>query len=66
MVDRTGQTWQEDTKIFVVVGPPVNRGFWERHPVCFLDDESEEAFDQCFIDEGGLPWEKQPYMRRLL
>ncbi len=65
MTDRTGQTWQEDRKIFVVVGEPANGALWERHPVCYLDDGGTLTKDAAHVDEGGIPWEKQPYMRRI-
>lgn len=60
---RVGQTWQENDKIFVVVGPPVSRDFWDRHPVCYLDDKETGA--ETFVDEGEIAWESQPYMQRL-
>lgn len=65
MKDRTGQTWQEDRKIFVVVGGPADGHLWSRHPVCYLDDGGAPAQDVGYVDEGGIAWEKQPYMQRL-
>lgn len=65
MTSRVGQTWQEDLKIFVVVGEPAEVGLWDRHPVCYLDDGGSPTQDEAHVDEGGIPWEKQPYMRRL-
>ncbi len=66
MNDRTGQTWQEDRKIFVVIGAPAeDGGWWARHPVCYLDEDGTPSGDPGHVDEGGITWEEQPYMQRL-
>ncbi len=65
MKDRTGETWQEDDKIFVVVGPPTSNEMWVRHPVCYLDDSGAKLVDEHFVDEGDIGWELQPYMQRI-
>ncbi len=65
MPDRTGQVWEEHGVIFTVVGAPVDAGGWERHPVCFLDRAGGVHDDESHMDEGGIPWEEQPYMKRV-
>lgn len=66
MTDRSGQTWQEGERIFIVVGPPTNTGFYDRHPVCFIDAESKQVMsEEKHVDEGELPWEMHPYMTRI-
>ncbi len=65
MKDRTGETWQENDKIFVVVGPPTDNEMWARHPVCYLDDSGTKLVDEHFVDEGDIAWELQPYMQRI-
>jgi hypothetical protein len=63
--DRTGQTWQENDKIFVVVGSPTSNDLWDRHPVCYIDDKGVKQLDEHFVDEGAIAWESQPYMTRI-
>ena len=65
MKDRTGETWQENDKIFVIVGSPVSNELWSRHPVCYLDDKGVKLVDEHFVDEGDISWESQPYMQKL-
>jgi len=65
MKDRTGETWQENDKIFVVVGSPTNNEMWARHPVCYLDDTEVKLVDENYVDEGDITWESQPYMVRI-
>lgn len=64
-MNRAGQTWQEDRKIFIVVGSPEVGALWSRHPVCYIDDAGETPIDQKYVDEGEILWEQQPYMQRI-
>ncbi len=65
MINRKGQTWQEQDRIFVVVGSPTTTEHYDRHPVCFLDAEARIMREEKFVDEGDIPWEDLPYMTRI-
>lgn len=66
MINRKGQTWQEQDRIFVVVGPPTMTEHYNRHPVCFLDAAEERVMkEEKFVDEGEISWEDLPYMTRI-
>lgn len=65
MTDRTGQTWEEHGTIFVVVGPPIETEWYDRHPVCILLGNDRVMTEERFMEEGEISWESFPYMIRI-